>query len=86
MSFICYTAGNRYRDSKLNIKDVSKKIREIIEEYLIGQGVDPKIPPLPIFSDEFKQEIKLKKSPRAKAEELTHGIKEYINAHKEEES
>jgi type I restriction enzyme R subunit len=85
MSFISQTAQNRYRDSKLSLRDISKKIRDIIDEYLIGQGVDPRIPPLPIFSEEFKQETGKKKSPRAKAEELTHGIREYINRHKEED-
>lgn len=85
MSFISQTALNRYRDTKFSLRDVSKKIRNIIDEYLIGMGVDPKIPPLPIFSNEFKQEIEKKKSSRAKAEELTHGIREYINTHKEED-
>ncbi|MEI6056845.1 MAG: HsdR family type I site-specific deoxyribonuclease [Lentisphaerota bacterium] len=85
MSLISQTAQNRYRDRKFSLQDVSKKIRDIIDDYLIGQGVDPKIPPLPIFSDEFKKEIGKKKSSRAKAEELTHGIQEYINTHKEED-
>ena len=85
MSFISQTAANRYRDSKLSLKDVSKKVRIIIEEHLITNGVDPKIPPLPILSEEFKKQIKSKKSSRAKAEELTHGIREYINNHAEED-
>ena len=85
MGFISQTAANRYRDSKLSLKDVSKKVRTIIEEHLITNGVDPKIPPLPILSEEFKEQIKSKKSPRAKAEELTHGIREYINNHAEED-
>lgn len=85
LSFISQSASNRYRDTKLSLKNAGGKIRGIIEEYLIGQGVDPKIPPLPIFSDEFKEEIKAKKTPRAQAEEITHGIQEYINVHKEED-
>lgn len=85
LSFISQTAANRYRDSKMSLKDVSKKVRAIIEEYLVTFGVDPKIPPLPIFSDEFKERMGKAKSPRAKAEELSHGIKEYINTHNEED-
>jgi type I restriction enzyme R subunit len=85
MSFISQIALNRYRDDKFSLRDVSKKIRDIIDDYLIGQGVDPKIPPLPIFSPEFKEEIGREKNPREKADELTHGIKEYINIHNEED-
>jgi type I restriction enzyme R subunit len=85
MSFISLTAQNRYRDAKFSLRDVSNKIRDIIDEYLIGRGVDPKIPPLPIFSEEFKKQIKSKKSSRAEAEELRHGIQQYINTHKEED-
>ncbi len=48
INFIKESARNRYRDDKLSIKDASKKIREIVEEYLISKGVDPKIPPTPL--------------------------------------
>lgn len=71
MSFISHAAQNRYRDVKMSLRDVGQKIRNIIDDYLIGRGVDPKIPPLPIFSEEFKQEVGKNKSSRAKAEELT---------------
>lgn len=49
LAFIKESARNRYRDDKLSIKDASNKIREIVEEYLIFQGIDPKIPPTPLF-------------------------------------
>lgn len=78
MSFIRESARNRYRDEKLSIKDASRKIREIVDEYLISKGVDPKIPPLEIFSPEFAARIKTRKSARANAEEITHAIRQHI--------
>jgi len=84
-SFISETARNRYRDDKLSVRDASKKIREIVDEYLISKGVDPKIPPIPIFDEKFKVKINKEKSERAKAEELKHAIEEYIEHHTEED-
>ena len=84
LGFISQTARNRYRDEKLNLKDASKKIRSIVDEYLIAHGVDPKIPPIPIFDKKFK--IKLEdKSDKAKAEELNSAISEHIEKHQEED-
>lgn len=83
MAFIRESARNRYRDDKLSIKDASRKIREIVDEFLISKGVDPKIPALEIFSPEFTARIKLRKSPRANAEEITHAIRQHITENHE---
>ena len=85
ISFIKESARNRYRDEKLSIKEASKKIREIVEEYLISEGVDPKIPPTPLLDDKFISEIKRQKSARARAEELRHAIVEHVEKHYEED-
>ena len=79
------SARNRYRDDKLSIKDASKKVREIVEEYLISKGVDPKIPPIPLLEDDFIKEVEKEKSPKAKAQELKYAIIEYIDKHSEED-
>ena len=84
LEFISQTAKNRYRDEKLNLKDASRKIRSIVDEYLIARGVDPKIPPIPIFDKKFKIELK-DKTDIAKAEELTSAISEHIEKHREED-
>ncbi len=79
VAWISESARNRYRDDKLSIRDASRKIREIVDEFLVSKGVDPKIPPLEIFSDEFKARVSANKSPKAKAEEITHAIRQHIN-------
>ncbi len=49
ISFIKESARNRYRDDKLSIKDTSKKVREIVKEFLISNCINPKIPPTPLL-------------------------------------
>ncbi|WP_372589480.1 type I restriction endonuclease subunit R [Fervidobacterium pennivorans subsp. shakshaketiis] len=84
LGFIKESARNRYRDDKLSIKDTSNKIRGIIEEYLHSQGIDPKIPPTPLFEDKFLE--KLHKEPsKARTQELQYAIVEHIEKHWEED-
>lgn len=85
LNFIKESARNRYRDDKLSIKDASRKIREIVEEYLISKGVDPKIPPTPLLEDKFINKLEKKKSSKARAEELRYAIVEHIEKHYEED-
>jgi type I restriction enzyme R subunit len=85
INFIRESARNRYRNDILSIKDASNKIREIVEEYLISKGVNPRIAPFPLFSDDFISKIKNEKSPKARAEELKYAIKEHIERHFEED-
>ncbi len=85
VSFIKETARNRYRDDKLSIKDASKKIREIVEEFLLSKGVDPKIPPTPLLDNNFIQRARQHHSSQTKAFELKFAIDDYINQHYEED-
>jgi type I restriction enzyme R subunit len=78
-SFIRQSVANSCRDPRLSMKDASKKVRAIIEEYLTVKGVDPKISPVSILSSAFGVEGKDKKSTRQKSDELTYAIREYIN-------
>jgi|GEM_PF-1897374 type I restriction enzyme R subunit len=84
-SFISQVARNRYRDEKLSLKDASKKIRNIVDEYLISRGVNPSIPPIPILSEQFLRKLEKEQSPRARAEELKHGIAEHIARHSQDD-
>ncbi len=84
LNFIKQTARNRYRDEKLSLKDASRKIREIVEEFLVSKGVNPKIPPTPLFDEKFLEELD-KKSAKVRAKELEHAIIEYISKHHEED-
>ncbi len=84
LNFIKQTARNRYRDEKLSLKDASRKIREMVEEFLVSKGVNPKIPPTPLLDDKFLEELEHKPA-KPKAKELEHAIIEYISKHYEED-
>lgn len=85
LSFISQSALNRYRDPKLSLKDASRKIRDIVDEYLVSNGVDPKIPPVPIFDKRFQARVNSQKSDKAKAEEMRIGISQHIEMHRDED-
>ena len=84
LGYIKESARNRYRDDKLSLRDASKKIREIVEEHLLSQGIDPKVPPTPLFDDAFLEKLKAKPL-KAKAQELEYAILEHIEKHYEED-
>ena len=84
LGYIKESARNRYRDDKLSLRDASKKIREIVEEHLLSQGIDPKVPPTPLFDDAFLEKLKAKPI-KAKAQELEYAILEHIEKHYEED-
>jgi type I restriction enzyme R subunit len=84
LGYIKESARNRYRDDKLSLRDASKKIREIVEEHLLSQGIDPKVPPTPLFDDAFLEKLKVKPI-KAKAQELEYAILEHIEKHYEED-
>lgn len=85
LSFISQSALNRYRDHKLSLKDASKKIRDIVDEYLISNGVDPKISPVPIFDKRFQTRVNSQKTDKAKAEEMRYAISQHIDMHRDED-
>ena len=84
LGYIKESARNRYRDDKLSLRDASKKIREIVEEHVLSQGIDPKVPPTPLFDDAFLEKLKAKPL-KAKAQELEYAILEHIEKHYEED-
>jgi len=52
---------------------------------LISKGVNPKIPPTPLFDDKFIRKLKKERSNKARAEELKYAIVEHIGKHFEED-
>ena len=77
------SAKNMYRDPQLNIAGVGEKVRKLIDEHIIGTGVDPKIPPIDLLSKDFKKHVSNIKSDKAKASEIEHAIKSHITVNLE---
>jgi len=75
-------ARNRYRSNERLIgKEVGEKVRRLIDEHIISQGIDPKIPPIEISSAGFGKHVDKERSARAKASEMEHALRYHIRKH-----
>jgi type I restriction enzyme R subunit len=81
LGFIAKMASNLYRDEQLNLAGVGQKVRELIDEYIVAKGIDPKVPPTAITSAEFLKAVDRQPSKRAKASEMEHAARYHITIH-----
>ena len=70
-------AQSKYRDDSINILGAGRKVRTLIDEYLISVGINPKIAPVDIISDKFDEEISKNTTSRAQASEMEHAIRKH---------
>ena len=85
LGFIAKVAANLYRDNQLNLLGVEKKVRQLIDEYISAQGVDPKIPPIDIMDAGFEAHVKGKKTAKSRASEMLHAMRFHITIHMDED-
>ena len=75
----------RYKDDSINIEGAGAKVRKLINEHLISLGINPKIEPVELFSDNFIKELEENKSSKAKASEMEHAIRKHCKVHFDED-
>ena len=75
---LLFTIKQRYKDDTISLTDVGEKIRALINAHLINLGIDPKIPPIELFSDQFEEQISKNTTPKAVASEMEHAIRKHI--------
>ena len=77
----------RYKDDSLDIADAGAKVKALINEHLIDLGINPKIPPVELLSDDFLVNVKkhAKGDPEAKASEMEHAIRKHCTVHFDED-
>ena len=78
-------AGKRYRDQHLEIAGAEAKVRQLIDAYVVAQGVDPRIPPIDILDAEFEAHVARVRSPRAQAAEMAFAARHHIRQHYQED-
>lgn len=79
LAYIYARARNQYQMNSTPIgKDVGAKVRQLIDDHVIGMGVDPKIPPITLldagFSD-YLEQIEKQAGKRAKASAMQHAVR-----------
>ncbi len=70
-------ARERYKDDSINIAGVGAKVRKLVSEHLISLGINPKVPPVELFSSKFIQQVNENKDPRAVASEMEHAVRKH---------
>lgn len=74
-------AGLHIRDQRMSMRGIPEKIRAITDQYLQAKGIDTKVEPISITSEEFAKDVEAKKSSKVKAAQIEHAIRHYINIH-----
>ncbi|WP_020601780.1 type I restriction endonuclease subunit R [Spirosoma spitsbergense] len=75
---LLFTIRQRYKDATISLDDVGEKIKQLINAHLINLGIDPKIPPIELFSDHFEEQISKNTNPKSVASEMEHAIRKHI--------
>jgi len=70
-------ARERYKDDSINIAGAGEKVRKLVNEHLISLGINPKVPPVELFSEQFITAIKEHQDSRAAASEMEHAIRKH---------
>jgi len=82
LGLIQLRARNRYRDEVVLVgKEVGEKVRELIDQHVIAEGIDPAIPPISILDTEFEAHVSRHPNDRAKASEMEHAARYHIRKH-----
>ena len=78
-------AKERYKDDSINISGAGEKVRKLVNEHLISLGINPKVPPVELFSSQFITELKNQQDPRAAASEMEHAIRKHCKVNELED-
>lgn len=77
---------NRYKDETLDLKWAGAKVRKLIDKHVQSFGIDSKVPPVKLLSPDFLKEIdKYTGTPRTKASEMEHAIRQHIKVNLEKD-
>jgi len=67
-------AQRRYRDQELLIEGVGEKVKKLINEHLVSEGIETKVRPVSIFDDEFESALQ-NRPDKAVASEMEHALR-----------
>ncbi|MGK7930979.1 MAG: type I restriction endonuclease subunit R [Microcystaceae cyanobacterium] len=85
LGLIRKSVADLYRDEKLDLVGAKEKVRALIDDYIIYQGIDPKVPPIDILALDFKTHVQRHRSPQTQAAEMEHAARHHITTHIEED-
>lgn len=85
--YILRVTKERYKDDSLNLGDAGEKVRNLINEHLISLGINPKVPPVELLSEDFISNLNqhAEGKDEAKASEMEHAIRKHCTVHHDED-
>jgi type I restriction enzyme R subunit len=78
-------AKARFRDETLDISDCGDKVKKLIEDAVVADGVQILVKQVNIFSGDFEAKLDALKSDEAKASEMEHAVRHEIHVKLEED-
>lgn len=79
------TAAARFRDDAIDVSDCGAKVRKLIEEAVIADGIQILVKQVSLFTTDFDAKLDALKSADAKASEMEHAIKNEIHVKLDED-
>lgn len=78
------SAAARFRDDRLDISDCGAKVRKLIEDAIVSDGIQILVKRVSLFSKEFDDKLDALKGNEAKASEMEHAVRKEITVRLEE--
>jgi type I restriction enzyme, R subunit len=87
LGYILRVTKERYKDTSLNLGDAGQKVRDLINEHLISLGINPKVEPIELLSEDFIDNLNQHAAgnAEAKASEMEHAIRKHCTVHHDED-
>lgn len=77
--------ASTYHDDRLQIGDCGEKVRKLIEEAVVADGVEILVKQVSIFSADFEKKMEALKTDEARATEMEHAIRREIHVRLDED-
>ena len=77
-------AKARFRDRSLDLSDCGEKVRQLIEEAVVAEGIQLLVKEVSLFGKEFEEKLAALKTPEARASEMEHALRHEIHVRLEE--
>jgi len=84
-AYLLAKVRERYKDDSLNIASAGEKVKKLVNEHLISLGINPKIPPVELYSPHFMQQVNQNKNAKARASEMEHAIRKHCKVNWEKD-
>jgi type I restriction enzyme, R subunit len=73
-------AARHFQDSRLSMKGIPEKLRQLTDTYLQSQGIDQKVKPISILDENFERDvIATKQRTKNKAAAIEHALRHHID-------